>query len=52
MRGTRREGIRYGYVQFNAEATVEWWADAFCKKKRGATIYRLREDIVYKADVE
>lgn len=52
MRGTRRDGIRYGYVQFNAEAPIEWWAEAFCQKKRGATIYRLREDIVYRNDVQ
>jgi len=25
---------------------ISWWAEAFCKKKRGATIYRLREDII------
>ena len=52
MRGTRKAGIRYGYVQFNAEASIEWWAEAFCQKKRGATIYRLRNDIVYKDSVE
>ncbi len=47
MRGRKRNGIRYGIVQFNEEKSVEWWAAAFCHKKRGATLYRLRDDIVY-----
>ncbi len=47
MAGKKINGIRYGKVQFDAEASVEWWADAFCKKKRGATIYRLRDDIIF-----
>ncbi|MBR1684231.1 MAG: hypothetical protein IJ708_03775 [Clostridia bacterium] len=47
MRGKKVDGIRYGIVQFNEEKPVQWWAEAFCKKKRGATIYRLRDDIVY-----
>jgi len=52
MRGYSRNGIRYGYVQFDAEATVQWWAEAFCLKKRGATIYRLRDDIIYAKDAQ
>jgi len=52
MRGQRINGIRYGYVQFDEDATIEWWAKAFCQKKRGATIYRLRDDIVYAADLQ
>ena len=48
MRGTRINGIRYGYVQFNADATIQWWAETFCRKTRGATLYRLRDDIIYK----
>lgn len=47
MRGTKKNGVRYGYVQYDEVKSVEWWAEAFCKKGRGATIYRLREDIVY-----
>ncbi len=47
MRGRKRNGIRYGIVQFDEVKSVEWWARAFCHKKRGATIYRLRDDIVY-----
>lgn len=46
MAGEKRNGVRYGKVQFDAVKDISWWADAFCKKKRGATIYRLRDDIV------
>lgn len=48
MRGGKIDGIRYGLVQYDEIRSVEWWASAFCHKKRGATLYRLREDIVYK----
>lgn len=47
MRGGKRDGIRYGLVQFDEVRPVEWWAEAFCVRKRGATIYRLRDDIIY-----
>lgn len=47
MRGTKKNGVRYGYVQFDEVKSVEWWAEAFCLKKRGATLYRLRDDIIY-----
>ena len=48
MRGGKHaDGLRYGLVQFDEEKSVAWWAEAFCHKKRGATIYRLRDDIVY-----
>ena len=47
MAGEKRNGIRYGKVQFNMEKDISWWADAFCKKTRGATLYRLRDDIVF-----
>ena len=46
MVGEKRNGVRYGKVQFDAVKDITWWAEAFCKKKRGATIYRLREDII------
>ena len=46
MRGGKRNGIRYGLVQFDEEKEISWWAEAFCKKKRGATLYRLRNDII------
>jgi len=52
MRGKKVKGIRYGIVQFDEEKSIEWWASTFCKKKRGATLYRLRDDIVYAADVQ
>ena len=47
MRGGKRNGIRYGIVQYDEVKSVEWWAGTFCKKTRGATLYRLREDIIY-----
>ncbi len=48
MKGTRRDGIRYGYVQFDEEKDIDWFVDAFCRKKYGATLYRLRDDIIVK----
>ena len=47
MAGKKINGIRYGMVQFDAEESIEWWVDAFCQKKRGATLYRLRDDIIF-----
>ena len=47
MRGGRHaDGLRYGLVQFDEVKEISWWAEAFCHKKRGATIYRLRDDII------
>ncbi|NLD51568.1 MAG: hypothetical protein GX650_01620 [Clostridiales bacterium] len=46
MKGETRGGVRYGYVQFGAVKPIEWFVDAFCKKGRGATLYRLRDDII------
>ena len=51
MAGKKVNGVRYGMVQFNAEESAEWWAKAFCVKKRGATIYRLRDDIIFKDSI-
>jgi hypothetical protein len=48
LRGGKKKGIRYGLVQFDEVKSVEWWASTFCKKTRGATLYRLRDDIVYR----
>ena len=52
MAGEKRNGIRYGKVQFDSqrdqEKDISWLASAFCKKTRGATLYRLRDDIIYK----
>ena len=50
MAGKKINGIRYGMVQFDAEESIEWWVDAFCQKKRGATLYRLRDDIVFSGE--
>lgn len=47
MKGKKINAERYGYVQFNAEKKIDWFVDAFCRKGYGATIYRLREDIIY-----
>ena len=47
MKGDKVNGIRYGYVQFDAEKDISWFVDAFCQKTRGATLYRLRDDIIY-----
>lgn len=46
MRGKTINGERYGYVQFNAEKKIDFFVDAICHKKRGATLYRLRYDII------
>lgn len=45
MRGTRVNGARWGYMQFDADAEVDWWIKVFNMKKRGATLYRLRDDL-------
>lgn len=50
MRGGKKNGIRYGLVQFDEVKSVEWWASTFCLKGRGATIYRLRDDIIYREE--
>ena len=47
MKGDKVNGIRYGYVQFDAVKDINWFVDAFCQKNRGATLYRLRDDIIY-----
>ena len=46
MKGASKGGIRYGVVQYDAVKEIDWFVDAFCQKKRGATLYRLREDII------
>lgn len=47
MKGEKRNGIRYAYVQFDAVKEIDWFVEAFCRKNRGATLYRLRDDIIY-----
>lgn len=51
MKGQTINGERYAYVQYDAVKEIDWFVDAFCRKKYGATIYRLREDIVYADEV-
>ena len=45
MKGKRVNGVRWGYMQYDADADVEWWVKVFNMKKRGATLYRLRDDL-------
>ena len=47
MKGEKRNGERYGYVQYDAVKEIDWFVDAFCRKQHGATLYRLRDDIIY-----
>ena len=47
MRGGRKNNERYGYVQYDEVQKIDWFVDAFCRKGYGATLYRLREDIIY-----
>lgn len=47
MKGTTINGERYAYVQYDAVKEIDWFVEAFCRKKYGATLYRLREDIIY-----
>ncbi len=46
MRGFAKDEERYAYVQYDAVEDISFFADAICHKKRGATIYRLYEDII------
>ena len=45
MKGQRVDGIRWGYMQFDAVQTGEWYVNVFNMKNRGATLYRLRDDL-------
>lgn len=48
MKGESKNGVRYGLAQWDAEKPVDWFVDAFCQPGRGATLYRLRQDIIKK----
>ncbi len=48
MKGKSVNGERYAYVQYDAEKDIDWFVEAFCRKKYGATIYRLRDDIIFR----
>ena len=52
MKGERKDGVRYGLVQFDAVKDIDWFVDAFCHPTRGATLYRLRNDIIYAGSQE
>ncbi|MBE5783256.1 MAG: hypothetical protein E7329_08100 [Clostridiales bacterium] len=45
MKGKRIDGVRWGYIQYEAVKTAEWFVEAICTKNRGCTIYRLRDDL-------
>ncbi len=47
MKGEKKNGERYGLVQYDVVKDIDWFVDAFCHPKRGATLYRLRDDIIY-----
>ena len=46
MKGQKKNGIRYALMQWDAVKEIDWFVDAFCRPKYGATIYRLRDDII------
>lgn len=46
MKGKKINGVRHGYIQFDAVKKIDWFVDAFCRKGYGATIYRLRDDLI------
>ena len=46
MKGEKKNGERYELVQYDAVKDIDWFVDAFCHSKRGATLYRLRDDII------
>ena len=45
--GKRINGLRYGKVLFDSEMSIDEWIGFFCRKKCGATLYRLRDDIIF-----
>lgn len=49
MKGKKINGVRHGYIQWDAVKKIDWFVDAFCRKNYGATIYRLRDDIIFNA---
>lgn len=48
MKGKTVNGKRHGYIQWDAVKKIDWFVDAFCQRNLGATLYRLRDDIIYK----
>ncbi len=50
--GKRINGLRYGKVMYDYEMAIDEWIGFFCRKKCGATLYRLRDDIVFADNVK
>ena len=50
--GKRIKGLRYGKVMYDCELSIDEWVGFFCRKKCGATLYRLRDDIIFAEDVQ
>ena len=45
--GKRINGLRYGKVFFDTEMSIDEWIKFICRKKCGATLYRIRDDIIF-----
>ncbi|MDR1263194.1 MAG: hypothetical protein LBK46_06870 [Oscillospiraceae bacterium] len=43
-------GERWGYVEYDETFTMDWTIGAICLPQYGATLYRLRDDLVYIGD--
>jgi len=48
MKNDKVNGYHWGYMQYDAVRTAEWFVNAICMKNRGCTLYRLREDLYLK----
>lgn len=48
MKNDKVDGYHWGYMQYDAVRTAEWFVDAICMKNRGCTLYRIREDLFVK----
>lgn len=48
MKNDKVDGYHWGYMQYDAVRTAEWFVDAICMKNRGCTLYRIRDDLFVK----
>lgn len=48
MKNDTVDGYHYGYMQYNAVKSIDWFIDAICFKLHGCTLYRLRDDLFIK----
>ena len=48
MKNDKVDGYHWGYMQYDAVRTAEWFVNAICMKNRGCTLYRLRDDLFLK----